>query len=300
MIETRSSIPYSASSINASHWILAAIVAILIHAVLLVAYNPVDKPLGAQSAGTQGIEIGLRALAPSVKKKAAVSHNATSAQKKQLTLEKQAVEKKVIKKKQVKKRITKKKLTPKKIPSQKITAAVPIKKLEEVKAEEVAEEVPEEVPEKIIPEEVNPKQSAATSTIVDITESTETTTEATLSTSASDRANNPMMATAGGGDKNYKIAYERKLLAWLEQHKHYPNSARRRRQEDTVTLAFIIDKKGQVLSYEITSPSHYNKLNKAVISMIEKANPLPAIPTEMVVAGTGTLRFSVPIMFTLR
>ncbi|MFT5422170.1 MAG: protein TonB [Candidatus Endobugula sp.] len=291
MIETRSSTPYSASSINAYHWILAAIVALLIHAVLLAAYNPVDKPLGAQSAGIQGIEIGLRTLAPSVKKMAAVSHNVTSAQKKQLTLEKQAVEKKVIKKKQVKKRITKKKLTPKKIPSQKITAAVPIKKLEEVKAEEVAEEVPEED---------NPKQSAATSTIVDITESTETTTEATLSTSASDRANNPMMATAGGGDKNYKIAYERKLLAWLEQHKHYPNSARRRRQEDTVTLAFIIDKTGQVLSYEITSPSHYNKLNKAVISMIEKANPLPAIPTEMVVAGTGTLRFSVPIMFTLR
>lgn len=90
--------------------------------------------------------------------------------------------------------------------------------------------------------------------------------------------------------------YNSKLHSWLEQHKRYPRAAKISRIEGRAMLFFKIDQSGNVLEYHITQSAGNESLDKAVIEMIEAANPLPA-PTDF--AQTSSLDFNVPVSFKL-
>lgn len=101
------------------------------------------------------------------------------------------------------------------------------------------------------------------------------------------------VAMAAGGVADYMS----QLRAWLEQHKEYPNRARRRRIEGTALLVFVMDRGGNVLSHRIERSAGDPSLDGAVEEMIERAQPLPAIPDDL---QQAQLEVRVPVQFLLR
>jgi len=99
-----------------------------------------------------------------------------------------------------------------------------------------------------------------------------------------------------GGNKGAERSYFSELSAKLARHKRYPNSARRKQQEGTVTLFFVVNRQGKVLESYISESSGYKKLDDAVLRMLKQASPLPAFPAEM---KQEQLTISIPIAFKL-
>ena len=103
---------------------------------------------------------------------------------------------------------------------------------------------------------------------------------------------------AGGGNPKVRIKYIRKLAAWLERHKRYPNVARRRNQEGTVLLNFTVNQSGELQRYNLVKQSEYELLNEAVEKMINKATPMPKVPKELM-SGRDEISFTVPVSFKM-
>lgn len=101
----------------------------------------------------------------------------------------------------------------------------------------------------------------------------------------------------GGGLMGDSQDYTATLLAWLEQHKEYPRMARNRRQQGTVMLYFMLDRQGRVSASRIEQSSGYQTLDAEALKMLERAQPLPAIPDAM---PNETLELVVPVQFFLR
>jgi protein TonB len=87
------------------------------------------------------------------------------------------------------------------------------------------------------------------------------------------------------------------LFKQLQRFKSYPSGARARNEQGVVMLTFTVDRDGHVLSRQIVTGSGYADLDAEVLTMIERAQPLPAFPASMTQAQQD---FSVPIRFSLR
>lgn len=87
------------------------------------------------------------------------------------------------------------------------------------------------------------------------------------------------------------------LFKQLQRYKSYPSGARARNEQGVVTLSFTVDRDGHVLSRQIVGSSGHPDLDAEVLTMIERAQPLPAFPASMTQAQQD---FSVPIRFSLR
>lgn len=92
--------------------------------------------------------------------------------------------------------------------------------------------------------------------------------------------------------------YEQHLIEWINRYKRYPLAAQKRHQQGVVTAAFTIDGSGYLKSYEIASTSGYKLLDKAVIKMLKRANPMPEVPME-IREGKSSFSYTVPIVFSL-
>ena len=99
-----------------------------------------------------------------------------------------------------------------------------------------------------------------------------------------------------GGNIAAERDYFAELSAWLNRHKQYPRAARQRRQTGIVELRFTMNAAGEVLSYEISKSSGHDLLDRAVIQMLERATPLPAMPAAL---GQQQLTLTLPIQFNL-
>lgn len=103
--------------------------------------------------------------------------------------------------------------------------------------------------------------------------------------------------SASGGSPGSTLDYFALLQAWLEKHKEYPLSARRRRHEGVVMLSFSVDQTGNVGQARITRSSGYTALDEEALKMLERAAPLPPFPQDF----TKTqIALSVPVQFHLR
>jgi len=69
------------------------------------------------------------------------------------------------------------------------------------------------------------------------------------------------------------------------------------RHEAVVTLSFVVARDGRVRASEITGPSQYRELNRAVEEMLERAEPLPRFPRDLPVQE---VRMTIPVEFKLR
>ena len=86
---------------------------------------------------------------------------------------------------------------------------------------------------------------------------------------------------------------------WLNKHKRYPRRAAYRGDEGTVLVKFIVNRRGEVLSYELERSSGNTLLDKEALAMIQRAQPLPVFPDELAkVRDTITVLVTIP--FQLR
>ncbi len=87
------------------------------------------------------------------------------------------------------------------------------------------------------------------------------------------------------------------LFKQLQRFKNYPSGARARNEQGVVMLSFTVGRDGHVLARRIVTSSGHPDLDAEVLTMIERAQPLPAFPASMAQAQQD---FTVPIRFSLR
>jgi protein TonB len=93
-----------------------------------------------------------------------------------------------------------------------------------------------------------------------------------------------------------KASYLGALLAQLNRFKQYPREAKAAHIEGVVMLHFVMDADGKVVSSEIAKSSGRPVLDAEALALIQRAQPLPAIPPDF---PTRTLDAVVPIAFSL-
>jgi periplasmic protein TonB len=104
-------------------------------------------------------------------------------------------------------------------------------------------------------------------------------------------------ARVKGGAPRIAPSWQTELVRRLEQYKRYPGDAQSRGVEGVVMLSFSVDRNGRVLAHDIVRSSGHPELDKEVVSMIERAQPLPPFPPSM---PQAKLDLTVPIRFSLR
>lgn len=91
-----------------------------------------------------------------------------------------------------------------------------------------------------------------------------------------------------------ELNYEDRVLLWLKRHGSYPYEAAMYRLDDTVTLQFAINRRGEILYYKLIKKSQWHLLNKAVKRMMERSSPVPPIPPEI---RKNEMTFTIPVHF---
>jgi len=94
-----------------------------------------------------------------------------------------------------------------------------------------------------------------------------------------------------------RASWQAQLVAWLEKYRRYPRVAQEQRQQGVVHLRFTIDREGKVLASEINKSSGFELLDEEALTLIQRAQPVPAPPPE--VAG-NRIEQLVPVSFSLR
>jgi periplasmic protein TonB len=100
-----------------------------------------------------------------------------------------------------------------------------------------------------------------------------------------------------GGAPRIESSWQTALVRHLQQYKRYPGDAQARGEEGVVQLSFTVDRTGHVLNREIVRSSGHRQLDNEVMSMIERAQPLPPFPATM---PQAKLDLTVPIRFSLQ
>ncbi|HME26085.1 MAG TPA: energy transducer TonB, partial [Acetobacteraceae bacterium] len=75
-------------------------------------------------------------------------------------------------------------------------------------------------------------------------------------------------------------AWRQELSAWLAAHKSYPEAARRRGEEGSVTLRFAVERSGRVTEVSVVRGSGSSILDAAAEAMLRNAT-LPVFPATM-------------------
>jgi periplasmic protein TonB len=104
-------------------------------------------------------------------------------------------------------------------------------------------------------------------------------------------------ARVKGGALRVEPGWQTALVRHLQQYKRYPSDAQARGEEGVVQLSFTVDRSGHVLNREIAHSSGHRELDNEVMSMIERAQPLPPFPASM---PQAKLDLTVPIRFSLQ
>jgi protein TonB len=104
-------------------------------------------------------------------------------------------------------------------------------------------------------------------------------------------------APSKGGAPSIERSWETLLLRKLQQFKRYPSGAQARGEQGVALLAFSVDRDGHVIERKIVRSSGHADLDKEVLAMIERAQPLPSFPRSM---SEPQLSLTVPIRFSLR
>jgi len=104
-------------------------------------------------------------------------------------------------------------------------------------------------------------------------------------------------ARTKGGAPRVEPSWETGLVRHLQQFKRYPGAAQERGEEGIVLLSFSVDRAGRVLTRRVLRSSGYPALDDEVMTMIERAQPLPPFPPSM---PEDKLDLTVPIRFSLR
>lgn len=99
------------------------------------------------------------------------------------------------------------------------------------------------------------------------------------------------------GGEGVVAGYAGLLKARLQENMHYPRAARLSGQEGRAVVRFLIDRQGSVLSIELEQGSGYPLLDREAVEMIQRADPFPEMPAQMLGAN---LELRVPVAFEIK
>jgi periplasmic protein TonB len=125
-----------------------------------------------------------------------------------------------------------------------------------------------------------------------VAEAAQAATEASQYPAGQWAAGAAMPASVPGTD--LAANYGAMISAWLESHKHYPESARQRGEEGGVKLRFRVDRFGRVLGYRMLESTGYADLDAGIDQMMRGAQlpPFPAGMTQPQIEVQVKLRFN--------
>jgi periplasmic protein TonB len=86
------------------------------------------------------------------------------------------------------------------------------------------------------------------------------------------------------------------IAAQLERYKRYPALAQRRGEQGVALLRFTLTRTGGVSNARIERASGHAALDEEVLALVQRAQPLPAIPLDI---AANTLDIEVPVKFAL-
>jgi len=86
--------------------------------------------------------------------------------------------------------------------------------------------------------------------------------------------------------------WQSRLMAHLERRKKYPSGAKSRQEEGVVYVRFRIDDTGKVLSASLARSSGWPELDNEVLSLVQRASPVPAPPPGVNKTITAPVKFS--------
>jgi periplasmic protein TonB len=104
-------------------------------------------------------------------------------------------------------------------------------------------------------------------------------------------------ARVKGAAPRVEPSWQTALVRHLQQYKRYPSDAQSRGEDGVVLLSFTVDRTGHVLARQIVHSSGHRELDNEVMSMVERAQPLPPFPPSM---PQAKLDLTVPIRFSLQ
>ncbi len=115
---------------------------------------------------------------------------------------------------------------------------------------------------------------------------------------AGDRVGGP--GTGGGdnaGNSGLLSDYIESVHARINRYKRYPPAAARDGIEGTVTVSFLLDKRGTLLEKDIVAGSGNRALDDAALAALGASSPFPPFPEGL---HRETLRLRLPINYTHR
>lgn len=107
----------------------------------------------------------------------------------------------------------------------------------------------------------------------------------------------PVVAAAPPAPPAPDSDYISKLSSWLARHKPDAGRTMRGQRQGEVLVEFTLRRDGSVLGKRLVQSSGNETLDKAALEMIDRANPMPAMPASFA-AETWTL--VIPVNFQLR
>lgn len=97
---------------------------------------------------------------------------------------------------------------------------------------------------------------------------------------------------------NAQVAWQKALNSHLNRYKRYPDGARARGVQGMVSVAFTIDRSGQIIASHVVQSSGSPLLDEEALAVLKRASPLPR-PPEHLIAGAA-LNLALPIQFRIR
>jgi protein TonB len=91
--------------------------------------------------------------------------------------------------------------------------------------------------------------------------------------------------------------YIRSVRARIERHKRYPTTAARDNLEGTVTVSFLLDRKGTLLDKRVVTDSGSPLLDEAALAAVTDSSPFPPFPDGL---DRETLLLRLPINYRVR
>jgi len=173
-----------------------------------------------------------------------------------------------------------------------------------VKDTDLPQAVPNEAedPDRIVTENESkkPKEEETEKATVQTSASTESVAaEATAmpTNQAAQEAPSSVAPAIGAGESAQRVrsTWQKELVAHLDKHKRYPSHRLVKTTE--ITVAFVLDRLGHVLSTSIVKGSGDLAFDEAALAMVRNSDPVPQPPP--LVADEG-LSFTVPVNFRVK
>jgi protein TonB len=102
---------------------------------------------------------------------------------------------------------------------------------------------------------------------------------------------------SGNGRGSLAITYQQTLAAWLNSHKYYPASLRRRGIEGEGKLQIRIARSGHLLAVDVAAAFPHPSLEAISQDWVKRAQPFPPVPDT--IPGESYV-FIVPVGFRLQ